>query len=129
MRRGKITVEQGQVLVVSVDLISSSRWHRVWYIDAHTKYYEVGGYGGREILLMANERTLKCDRDALWTRVTLPVPRGWEVCPETHARYSLQVVAYKPARRHCRGFWSRQAWQPTDTEYEEISKKAFPEGI
>jgi hypothetical protein len=91
----KIIVEQGQIIVTDVVLISKSRNHRVWYIECHSKYPVLLGSSGTEILLHADERTLKCNRDALPTRIKFPVLEDWSLFSEEHGRYSMTVAAYR----------------------------------
>lgn len=99
-RRSPVTVEQGQVAIESVCLISWSRRHRVWEINFHSKYPELLSYGGNTLDIWAGEHTLKCDRELLPTRVTFPVdPAKWEFIAEEHGRYTMMVTAYRPRRR------------------------------
>lgn len=98
-RRSSVTVEQGQVAIDDVCLVSWSRRHRVWEINFHSKYPELLSYGGNTIHIWAGEHTLKCDRDALVTSVTFPIGDKWEMLAEEHGRYTMMVTAYRPGRR------------------------------
>jgi hypothetical protein len=110
-RRG-VTVDQGQVIITDVDLISRSRHHRVWYIECHSKYPVLLGTSEVEVLLYADERTIKCDRDALATRITFPVPRGWTLLCEGSGRYSLMVMAFRQNVGH------KRLWHDYETAKE-----------
>ncbi len=108
-RRARFTVEQGQVHVNDILVIFRRRGLLIAEIDMRQKYAEVLAYSGREILLLASERTRKdnYDPDKLATRVTFP-PGEWEIVTEHHARYSLRFVLYRSSRRPFRiGFSDR----------------------
>lgn len=96
MRLGRkpVVVEQGQIIITDVDLISQSRHHRAWYIECHSKYPVLLGISGGEVLLYADERTIKCNREAPPTAVTFRIPDGWSLMCDEHGRYSLMVVAF-----------------------------------
>jgi hypothetical protein len=95
----KITVDEGQILVESVDLVTKRRGLRVWHIEMHSKYAETMSWDNSGIDLIATEHTLKWNRDSkAATHVELPIPKDWEVLADLHARYSIQVVAWKPWR-------------------------------
>lgn len=109
-----IIVEQGQITVNSVDLIGSGRDFRVYQIDCRSKYPVLLGYSDREVLLFADEHTLKADRDAMATRITFPdIPEGWEILPDEHGRYSMRFAFYRPLKER-RLIWDR----PYDAESE-----------
>ncbi len=98
-KRSPVTVEQGQVPVEMVRTTSRSWRHRSWEITFHSKYPEYLGGGGDTLMFHAGEHTMKCDRELLPTRVTLPIPRGWEVICDMYGKWSINVVAYRPYKR------------------------------
>lgn len=97
--RSRVSVTQGQVAVDMIRLTSKSRNHRAWEISFHSKYPELFGSGGDMFMYGAGEPTLKCDRDLDLTRVTLPIPDGWETFSDHYGKWTMTVVAYRPRRR------------------------------
>ena len=109
MKKGKTTVEQGQVTVNSVDLIAWGRKFRVFEIDVQQKYPELMGYGGRDVLISVSDDTPGGSerKHLLPTRITLDVPRGWESIPEHKGRYSMRFGFYRPRKRR-KLLWQRE---------------------
>ena len=123
MSRNKITIEEGQILIDSVDLVVKRRGLRVWYIETHSKYADTLAWDDEGIDLIANERTLKWNRESqASTHVGLPVPKGWDMLADLHARYSLQVVAWKPRKRR------RLLWMRADEPVHSPDPERSPTG-
>lgn len=110
MRRRSVKVDQGQIIITDVDLISKSRNHRAWYVECHSKYPVLLGISGGEVLLYADEHTIKCDRSALPTRITFRIPDGWKVFCDERGRYSIIVVAFSQNVDH------KRLWHDYETE-------------
>ena len=109
MKKGKTTVEQGQVTVNSVVLVAWGRRFRVFEIDVREKYPSLIGYGDRDVHLMMSEHTPVSHRegkeDLPTTRITFDVPKGWEPIHEIKGRYSMRFGFYKPRRRYRVKWW------------------------
>lgn len=110
MKKGKTTVEQGQVTVNSVDLVAKGRGFRIFEIDVREKYPELLGYGGNYVDLMMSEHTPASHREGREelpaARITFGVPKGWEPLHETSGRYSMRFGFYRPGKR--RDLWQRE---------------------
>lgn len=96
---GDIEITPGAVRVNYVRVIHDLGQVKIWEVDLHTKYAEVGCYrGGNEIGLMAGEDTIKTDpayvREA-FTWLKLPVPDDWVIIAHC-ARYTLMISAHSP---------------------------------
>jgi len=91
------TVEAGEIEVGEIDLVLDTDRARAWHVDVASKYAEVFGLGGREVLLGATDRTLSVNeaRRGMLTKIGLDVPEGWTLIAEC-ARYTCRVVAYLP---------------------------------
>jgi len=111
MKKGKTTVEQGQVTVNSVTLVAWGRGYQVFEIDTSQKYPQLGTYGGRDVYLMFSEATPVRHREEReempLTKITFDVPRGWEPLHESMGRHSMRFGFYKPRRRY-RVKWLRK---------------------
>lgn len=101
-------VEQGQIIVEDVSVVYNRRNLLVAEVDCHSKYPEIAAYGGNEVMLMAGEYTLKCDREALFTRIVLPARVvGWRVNAYA-GRYTVTITAFPEPKRRPVSVWQRK---------------------
>lgn len=96
-----VHVEQGQIRLSSVVALVDTPTHKVFNIDAHTKYYEVfGGHGqdGLQLMLVKHDGTLRADESTdMPTVVTFDVPMTtetghWMVNYNSNARYDVEIM-------------------------------------
>jgi hypothetical protein len=122
MKKGKTTVEQGQVTVNSVDMVAWGRNFRIFEIDTRHKYPELICYGGNSVDLMMSEHTPLHHREGReelpTTRITFDVPQGWERLHEHRGRYSMRFGFYKPRRKR-KLLW----WREDKTVVEAVRKE------
>jgi len=125
-----VTVEEGQILVDSVNLVTKRRGLRVWSIETHSKYADTLAWNGEEVFLVASERTLKWNRESTAaTRIRLPVPKGWDMLADLHGRYSLQVVAWKPWPWRKSRQYRNLLWQRKEEAVHSPGTRREPTGV
>jgi hypothetical protein len=107
----EVTVIQDQVVVSSVDLVMETGSFALFEVDCSTKYPELGTWSSLpDITLAAGQYTLRGNRDAGLTAITLPERfRGWDLMAYA-ARYTVRIVLWKVPE----GTERKEMWRDDD---------------
>jgi hypothetical protein len=93
-----LEIEPGEIRIGGGAITLLDEPHvRVWHVDLDSKYAQVLTYSADEVLLIADERTLRTDtsRRGKPTVLKVNLPDDWQIIVDC-SRYTCRIVGYKP---------------------------------